>query len=155
MMPARPGAPTLGRVSTLLAIVVIASAALAVATRARAARSAALRRCPLCAQDAVRLFECCDIGGSRVRLRLECGQCGVRRGLVTTETDMRRLARRLRHHRRVIGACAVWMTRARTRDEFAGFARTLREDVVGAEDFLALTRRRRPALGGNGRGEAA
>jgi hypothetical protein len=145
-------------VSTLVGILVIASTALAVAlglaTRGRAARSAALRRCPLCAQDAVRAFECHGIGGTLVQLRLECGQCGIRRRIVTSENDMLRLARRLQHDRRLIGASAIWMTRARTRGEFAAFARALRDDVVGAEDFLALTQRRRPALPGNGRGAA-
>jgi hypothetical protein len=99
-----------------------------------------LRRCPLCAQDAVRRMEARRVDELTVEVRLECGECGVLRRVVTSDAALRRFVRRIERDRRTIGSCAVGLTRHRTRRDFGAFARMLREHIVGADDFLAATR---------------
>jgi ribosomal protein S27AE len=101
-----------------------------------------LRRCPMCGDAAVRAAESYAIDSVHTLVRVQCGQCGIWRRVVTTHPQVRRLGRRLERDRRRIGACALRLARARIRLDLQAFARTLREQIVGADDFLALTRRR-------------
>ncbi|WP_028060624.1 hypothetical protein [Candidatus Solirubrobacter pratensis] len=113
--------------------------AVALAVRGRRAELRRLRRCPRCAQRAVRAVETFSVDAIFVEVRIECGQCGIARRLVVARGDLCDLVRRLERDRRAIGGYAVVMTRARTRSDFEGFMRELRDDIVGADDFMALT----------------
>jgi hypothetical protein len=129
-----------------LCVVILVIVALAI--RSRRAAHRVLRRCPICEQDAVQAAESRPIDVFQVLVRLQCGQCGIWRQLVTTNTDLRGFARRLEHDRRVISSCAVRLTREATRRDVHAFIRLLRQQISGPDDFLAATRasRRPPGL---------
>src|SRR3954470_10113888 len=61
----------------------------------RPRRRQPLRRCPLCAADAVATVEREVVGGLQVRVRQQCGQCGVWREVVTAFGVIRRYERTL------------------------------------------------------------
>jgi hypothetical protein len=100
-------------------------------------RDSVLRRCPLCAADAVSASEQVLIGANVVEVRLQCGQCGARRRLVTTLSAARRLDRQLERDRKLLAGQAARLQR----EHDASDIHTLAREVVGVKDFLALTRR--------------
>jgi transcription elongation factor Elf1 len=120
------------------------------AIRGRRTQLRTLRRCPRCAGGAVRALESFGIDETRVQVCVECGECGLRRRLVVSPGDLRELVQRLERDRRWIATCAGVMARDRTRQDFERFMRELRDDVAGADDFVARTGRRRPPACGRG-----
>jgi hypothetical protein len=106
----------------------------------RRSRGQQLRRCPLCAADAVRAGDWEPLDEMQARVALQCGQCGTWRRVVTSHWAARGQDRRLEHDRRAIDAQAERLGRDRTLCEANAFVLALRRRIVGADDFLALTR---------------
>lgn len=61
-----------------------------------------LRRCPICAAEAVEDFACAHIDFVESSIELCCGQCGTWRRLVVTRAALRRYERVLERDRRAI-----------------------------------------------------
>lgn len=106
----------------------------------RRGRGRRLRRCPLCAADAVRAGEWGPLDAMQARVALQCGQCGTWRRVITTHWAARGQDRRLEQDRRAIDLQAERLGRDRTLREANAFVIDLRRRIVGADDFLALTR---------------
>ncbi len=76
-----------------------------------------LRRCPLCASDAVAAGDRTIVGASHVQVRLRCGQCGVWRSMVAPHWAARQLDRRLDADRRAIASRASRLAHERAASE--------------------------------------
>lgn len=124
----------------LVCLVVLALGLLLVALRGLRAERMALRACPVCAAVAVRASDAEELDGGRVRLQLQCGQCGTWRRALASASDIAAYGRALQRDQRRLGDEAFRLVRLRLRRDLAAFSRTLRWDVVGAEDFLARAR---------------
>lgn len=112
-----------------------------VAARTLRADRRRLRVCPVCAAVAVRATAAEEAGSGRVRLGVQCGQCGTWRRAVASEPDVEAYERALKRDRRRIGDDAVRLVRKRARRDLEAFVRALRYEVRGADDFLARARR--------------
>jgi ribosomal protein S27AE len=135
--PAAPGSVlpfVLGMVALLLGLVIVA-------LRAQRAEGRALRVCPVCGASAVRAQAAEALRGGLARLHLECGQCGTWRRTVATAAEVETQERALLRDRRRIDADALRLVRSHMRGDLDAFTRTLRRDVVGADDFVARGRR--------------
>ena len=106
----------------------------------RGCRRSTLRRCPLCGSNACGEFGYELIDGLQVRAQQQCGQCGVWRQNVAAPRAVRRHERRLEADRRHIRRSAERLEHSRELSETHAFVVALRDDVVGAEDLLALLR---------------
>jgi hypothetical protein len=128
-----PGALTIACVVFIGCMLVVT---IGLAVRFRWIEVRALRRCPWCSHDAVRENES-DEGGDpiHVHVQIECGACGARRRLRTTRADLRAFNQRLEKHRRTIGS----RERRLARRECDAFLAELRDEIAGADDFLAHT----------------
>jgi hypothetical protein len=116
-VPPQPGghqANVMAIVSMIVMFGALAFAPLvyAVALRRRAQR--ALRRCPVCAADAVR-EAISDIDGLGADVRLECGQCGTWRRVLVPRDELDRHARRVERDRREMAAYAERLQTDRAR----------------------------------------
>src|SRR4051794_41907130 len=65
-----------------------------------------LPACPLCSAAALRRWGYEDLGSGRVRIAVQCGQCGVWRRTVTRDARLDRHERALRRDRRRMGDLA-------------------------------------------------
>jgi hypothetical protein len=99
-----------------------------------------LRRCPVCAAAAVRVLDCDSFRDLHAWVTVQCGQCGTWRRLLTSPRHARQHARAVRRDRAEIIAGIDRMVLERRRDDLHALTRALRAQVVGVEDFLALTR---------------
>jgi hypothetical protein len=79
----------------------------------RPPRRSPLRRCPLCAAEAIGAFEYEIVDALQVRVRQQCGQCGVWRQVVTTVSVAGRHERVLEADRSQIRRCAERLERSR------------------------------------------
>jgi hypothetical protein len=104
----------------------------------RLRRRSTLRRCPLCAAEAVGTIEYEAVDGLQVRVRQQSGQCGVWRQIVTALWVGWRHERMLEQDRSHIRRCAERLERRRVPSETDAFVAALRHVVVGADDLLAL-----------------
>jgi hypothetical protein len=104
----------------------------------RPCRRQPLRRCPLCRAEAVGTLECEVMDALEVRVRQQCGQCGVWRQIVTPVRLATRHERTLQADRSEIRRRAERLERDRLLLEADAFVTTLRDEVIGAEDLLAL-----------------
>jgi hypothetical protein len=139
--PAREA--TLLRSMLAYAIVLSCGTTAFASTLARAAgrfRRSPLRRCPLCASDAVRESRRETIPGLQFRVEQQCGQCGTWRRFTTTQFAARRQDRRFEADRRAIADRADRLEHDAMASDTRAFAAALRCDVTGAEDFLAATK---------------
>jgi hypothetical protein len=133
-----PGAMTIACV-VFIGCMLLFSIGCAIRFRRMELRS--LRRCPSCSHDAVRALEPAEGGDPiHVEVQIECGACGARRRVKTTRADLRAFDQRLERHRRAIGSSEEGMHRARERRDCDAFARALREEIMGADDFLERAR---------------
>jgi ribosome-binding protein aMBF1 (putative translation factor) len=107
--------------------------------RRRRSRSP-LRDCPLCGSEAVGTLEYEIIDAAQARVLQQCGACGVWRQTVTSVYLAARHERTLEADRNAIGRSAERLERSRVMSETNAFVATLQDDVVGAEDLLALMR---------------
>ena len=73
-------------------------------------------------------------------MSVECGQCGTWRRLLTSPGHARLHTRALARDRAAISSRIEQMALQRGRDDIDALTRALRSKIVGAEDFLALTR---------------
>jgi hypothetical protein len=92
-----------------------------------------------------------EIGPGRLRIRLQCGQCGAWRRATGHGADLERHERALRRDRTRLGNQAVRLAAHETQRRRAEFLRVLRSEVVGPDDFIA---RARPASSVHRRGDA-
>jgi hypothetical protein len=149
-----PSAAPSGMVPLLLLLILLTAGLLLVAARTVRAERRSLRICPVCASAAVRLCDAEQLESGWLRMRLECGQCGIWRRSVVGVAKVDAYERAVRRDRRRISDDAARLVRRRARRDLAGFVRALRREVVGAEDFLARARRCNPSVPGSGRGGA-
>jgi hypothetical protein len=101
----------------------------------------AIRLCPVCTAPAVRTLIEDGVMGFHAWLLLECGQCGTWRRILTSADHARLQTRSLARDRDTIRAGLARLDVERRRDDIDALTRALRSRIVGAEDFLELTRR--------------
>jgi hypothetical protein len=109
-------------------------------TRAARAGRRNLRRCPGCAARAVRHARSEEVDVIRMRVALQCGQCGLWRRFDVTRCDQSSHSRRLERDRRQMRKTMRRLESARRTLDFGAFVAVLHSDIDGAEDFLAMTR---------------
>ena len=128
-------------VPLLVFLILLTAGLLLVAARAMRAERRSLRICPVCSSAAVRLWDAERLDSGWLRMRLECGECGIWRRSVVGVAKVDAYDRAVRRDRRRISDHAARLGSRRARRDLAGFVRALRREVVGAEDFLARARR--------------
>jgi hypothetical protein len=84
----------------LVAVGILAPLAVGLRERLKARRE--LRHCPICDADAIRETSCQEITVMRVRVVMQCGQCGTWRRLTRTPGEQRSYGRRLKRDQRRI-----------------------------------------------------
>jgi len=99
-----------------------------------------LRLCPLCSAIAVRAVVAEELAPGRLRLHMQCGQCGVWRRAAVSDADLERHERALERDRRRLGSQALRLAARRARRGRGEFRRALRSEIVGADDFVARAR---------------
>ena len=137
---------TLAAVQTAVAGVLVlacglAGGAIALAVACERRRLVRLRRCPLCAADAVEADDREQIDELRTALTLRCGQCGTWRRRLVSRVELDRLDHAFERDRRTMADRAQWLEADRTGPEVHDFVSTLRREIVGSDDFLAQARR--------------
>jgi hypothetical protein len=112
----------------------------------RRRRRSPLRDCPLCGSEAVGTFEYDVIDGLRARVLQQCGACGVWRRTVSSLYAAARHERTLEADRKAIRNSAAQLACNGVESETNAFVAALHDDVVGADDLLALIRADTSAL---------
>ena len=95
---------------------------------------------PVCGDSAVRNTGSESVGFVESEVALQCGQCAAWRRLVVNQGDERAHARRLRRERRRIRKLMLRLEAERRALDMHAFIGLLRADILGAQDFLAVTR---------------
>jgi hypothetical protein len=112
--------------------------------RCRRHRRPALRECPLCGSEAVGSFAYDVIDGLRAQVLQQCGACGVWRQSVSSVYLAARHERTLEADRSAIRHSAERLACSRELSETNAFVAVLHDDIVGADDLLALIRASAP-----------
>jgi len=106
---------------------------------AKAAARRGLRRCPICRADAIRDVRAEAIDTARARVWLQCGECATWRRVVTTHHAFTWEVKTFERDRRLISDQAERLSAERRERALEAFVATLAHEVVGADDFVALT----------------
>jgi hypothetical protein len=141
---AHPGAGHTSAIIGLAVILLMVGPMIGTAIWSRAAKAAAQRRlrsCPICRADAIRDVRAEAIDTSKARVWLQCGECATWRRVVTTHHAFTWEVKTFERDRRLISDQAQRLSVERRERAVAAFVATLTRDIVGADDFVALTLR--------------
>ncbi|WP_028066793.1 hypothetical protein [Solirubrobacter soli] len=141
---AQPHADHTSAIIGLAAIALMLGPMLAAALWSKLARVAAhrrLRSCPLCRADAIRDVRAEAIDTAKARVWLQCGECATWRRVETTHHAFTWEVKTFERDRQLISDQAQRLCVERRERALEAFVATLEHDVVGADDFIALTLR--------------
>ena len=139
---AQPGTDHTSAILGLAMIALMVGPMLGAAVWSKLAKAAArrvLRRCPICRADAIRDVRAEAIDTAKARVWLQCGECATWRRVVTTHHAFTWEVKTFERDRRLISDQAQRLSVERRERALEAFVATLTHEVVGADDFVALT----------------
>jgi len=99
-----------------------------------------LERCPHCRSRAVRRADGHALNVITARAAVQCGQCGLWRRVVVSQSQCEAHSRHVTRDQRRIRRTLAQLERRRRQVDIRAFIVCLRSEIAGAEDFLAATR---------------